>query len=172
VSQATGEKVLIMYNSRNRGRQTVVGPVTKQKYGYRKHGDVFEVYEADMRVRPDLYRAVQVNDVGRPVKPEGNPAVKIRQQNPRTLPDFVRRPPAPPPPPEPIVVESATVVDNPQHLANIEWEKINSNHIKLLADAGVITFDDVNARSEEELLAIKGIGPVVVKELKERARLI
>lgn len=78
MEQATGGKVLVKFNSRSSGRQTVTGPSTKTPYGYRKQGDVFEVFEADMKVRPDLFRPVNP-------PPERMPTVALRSD--RTIPN-------------------------------------------------------------------------------------
>jgi hypothetical protein len=64
MEHATGPKVLIEYTPRTTGRHTVNSHTTNESYGPRKRGDRFEVYRADMAVRPDLFRPV--NEVAKP----------------------------------------------------------------------------------------------------------
>ena len=183
MEQAPGRKVLIIYSSRSAGKTGVRGMATKEFYGNRKQGDQFEVYEADMRMRPDLFR---------PVAPPKPPQIVAKRgeligQNPSVITDknrlaiaakkevdaaSLQAPPAPPPP-EPIVEE--TVKDNvPDQLSarlnTLDWKgtKVNKNHLKLLMSNGITTLNDVGdlgIDGDADLLAIKGIGEGVVNEL-------
>ncbi len=158
----TGNQILVTFSSHSASRRTVVGPATKTNYGYRKHGDKFKVYEADMRVRPDLFVPIEQKPkaIPKPVSPVVKKADKKKAL-----------PPSLPPPPTLIVGESEDIEDELEPaLADLEWDKINDRHLLILFDKDIITIGDVHRMTEEELLAIKGIGPVIAKELKDMGK--
>lgn len=178
MEQATGKKILIIYNSRNTGRQTVTGPVTKQSYGYRKDGDKFEVYEADMRVRPDLFRPVKPLPQAAPVVGVRGHGVRRRQVVQETPDGPQLSAPPPPPPPkkivpmergEEIVHVLTTLPDSKLEwpIEELDWSdtKVNAGHLKLLGDHGILTLADLDKTSEAELLKIKGIGEATVRSV-------
>jgi hypothetical protein len=47
--------ILCTYNHPNIGQHIVIGPATKNRYGYHGGGDVFLVHVLDIKGRPDLY---------------------------------------------------------------------------------------------------------------------
>lgn len=108
MSEAVGKKILISYNSKNTGKHPVRGMSTKKYYGYRRRGDQFEVYESDMRVRPDLYI-----DISSPI-PEstympshrGRPQEAANTLGAKAVAERVQEPPPPP-------VELDTVPNEP-----------------------------------------------------------
>jgi len=192
----TGEKIKIVYSSPSTGKHPVNGMATKTQYGYRKKGDVFFVYEADIRLRPDLFRPVD------PL-PERMPTVGLRGKRSASA---TQRPPAPQPqqqpaapsrPPQsmpspPIEIEgkeeffaappvAGTKVggfvrheDKPPDpgsytIALVNWEgKLNAGQIKNLSEHNINTLRQARAKGEEGLLAIKGVGPAIAKLLLER----
>ncbi len=163
----TGNQILITFNSRSAGRRVVIGPATQTKYGYRKRGDKFKVYEADMRIRPDLFL---------PVKKKPAPASPVVRSSVVNRPErAVKEPVAPPPPPPPKLLDNESELVDEEDLvdpalADMEWDKINDRHLAILFDKGIITIHDVHGTTEEELLALKGIGIVTAKELKDKGR--
>lgn len=98
MSEAVGNKVLISYNSPNTGKHPVRGMSTKKYYGYRRRGDQFEVYESDMRVRPDLFRAIVPISSGPPSMPShrGRPQETANVLGAKAVAEAVQEPPAPP----------------------------------------------------------------------------
>lgn len=163
MTQVPGNQVMIVFNSRSASRRMVIGPATKKNYGYRKHGDTFKVFESDVRVRPDLYRPVGNEKVKASRKPKPVSPVIAKAES-----VSVKAPQPPPPPPPTLLEDEEPVVE--KYLSLIEWDKINDRHIKILMDNKIATIHDVHGTTEEELLAIKGIGPVIAKELKEKGK--
>lgn len=175
MEQATGPKVLIEYTSRSAGKTFVVGYVTKEKYGLRKHGDTFEVYRADMAVRPDLFRPIAQEKpppvVGmRGANAQERLATVARQEVAKAAPPPVKAAPPPPPAPEPIDPD----YQEPQEpdylgmrLSSLDWKgtKVNKNHLKILMSNGITSLGDLENTNEVELMKIKGIGDTVVGEL-------
>lgn len=176
MEQATGQKVLIIYQSRSDGRHTVTGPATKTAYGYRRRGDKFEVYEADMRTRPDLFRPANPAPAPqRIVARRGGREAPVGQPVPATIPAG-----APPPPPTPLgkmypvtaaEVEAAKPVLPDDKLlwplAELDWSgtRVNSGHLGLLAEEGIKRLKDLEKTNEAGLLAINGIGEATVLAL-------
>jgi hypothetical protein len=62
------DMVMARYKHPNRGQHTVVGPVTKIKYGFRAGGDVFLVHKDDVRTQPHLYEEIETKEAAAPVK--------------------------------------------------------------------------------------------------------
>lgn len=158
-----GSQMLIMYNSHSSGRRTAIGPVTKTKYGYRKHGDKFMAFESDIKVRPDLYVPVEPETAGNP----SSPLIRSSEDLPTRT--------APPLPPIPSLLENeyergidTEVTEVP--LSGYEWDHVNKGYLKILSDHNIRYLSDVEDLSEEELLAIKGIGEAVTRELKDKVR--
>lgn len=184
MEQAPGRKVLIIYSSRSAGKTGVRGMATKEFYGNRKQGDQFEVYEADMRMRPDLFRPVAppkppliVAKRGALVDP--NQAAILADKNRLAIAakkevdaaSQLQAPPAPPPP-EPLVVDADIIEDQvpteiTARLNTLDWKgtKVNKNHLKILMSNGVTSLGDLDNTNEVELVKIKGIGDTVVGEL-------
>ncbi len=163
----TGKQVLIMFNSHSAGRRVVSGPATQTQYGYRKHGDKFKVYEADVRVRPDLFL---------PVKKKPAPASPVIRSSVVDRPErAVKEPVALPLPPPPTLLDDESELVDEEDLvdpllADMEWVKINDRHLAILREKNITTIDDIHRTTEEDLLAIKGIGIVTAKELKDKGR--
>ncbi len=153
-----GSQTLVMYNSHSSGRRTAIGPATKTKYGYRKHGDKFMAFESDIKVRPDLFVPIVVDD--------SSPLIRSSEDQPTRI--------APSPPPPPILLESdyefmdMEVTEVP--LSGYEWDHVNKGYLKILNDHNINYLSDVADLPEEELLAIKGIGEAVTRELKNKVR--
>ena len=168
----TGNQILITFNSRSAGRRVVIGPATQTKYGYRKHGDKFKVYEADMRVRPDLFLPVEKKPA--PASPVVRSSVVDRPE--RAVKEPVALP-LPLPPTllddeneevEAVWVDEEVLID--PLLADMEWVKVNDRHLAFLREKNITTIDNIHRTTEEDLLAIKGIGVVTAKELKDKGR--
>ncbi len=187
MSEAQGEKVLISYNSPNRGKHPVRGMRTKEYYGYRRRGDQFMVYESDMRTRPDLF--VAIGPVDKPDKPPSTPSHRGRPQEmanvlgARAVAEAVQAPPAPPSE----MVEVDTVPNEPDPyelpsplemrpetedgmaliLSEIDWSgtKVNKRHLSLLKMSDIKTLGDLIPLTEDNVLAIKGIGEAVTRAL-------
>jgi hypothetical protein len=147
-STSRGTKVLVEYLSRNRGKHFVNGFSTKEQYGYRSGGEVFEVYEADVRARPDLFRPIAgAAPRGVTIKDE-----KLNRRQP-TVPT-----PLPPPAPEPVAEKREKWrMEHLDHMPEL-FPGINARHFNILTSANISTFGDLSAYSKEELMAIKGIG--------------
>jgi len=186
VEQATGKKVLIIYNTRNAGKHMVTGSATKQSYGYRKGGDRFEVYEADMRVRPDLFRPVNPIVQPKRVVAMRSDRADRQQRVARIIEERQGKPPgavpAPPPPPPPEAIDRDEVKhgesvvhvlkkmpDNKMEwpIEELDWSKtkVNAGHIKLLKDNGINKLSDLDNTSQADLLRISGVGPATVRSL-------
>jgi hypothetical protein len=182
MEHATGPKVLIEYTPRTTGRHTVNSHTTNESYGPRKRGDRFEVYRADMAVRPDLFRPV--NEVAKPA-----PVVATRAEQARVTRltkeqanlQVASKTPlsAPPPPPAPVVVSAEVEWDKAPdpldvRLSSLDWKGtgVNKNHVKILMSNGITSLNDLDNTNEAELLGITGIGEKVVSQLyKKRGEL-
>lgn len=179
MEQATGKRIKIVYQSRSTGRHMVTGPATKEDYGYRRRGDVFEIFEADMRVRPDLFR--RVNPVAKPQK-----VVAKRKQARTRTPAPAGQPlaaPAPPPPPKHVNPQARAHPVTPEEfakaasklppervqwpLAELDWSdtRVNQSQIDLLAKNGIRVLADLSKTNEAQLLQISGIGEATVRAL-------
>lgn len=182
VEQKTGNKILIKYDPRSIGRHTVTGPATHESYGYRKKGDTFEVYEADMRVRPDLFKAVKPRNDRAKIVATRAEQVRARRTQIRERKEAqvaAQKAPEPPPAPEPIgdqntgsmeEIELDKIPEGQKRLADLDWSgtRVNQSHIDLLVKDGVTCLDDLSSRNEASLLNINGIGPATVRVLMEK----
>jgi len=178
MTESVGQKILIEYSSKNTGKHPVRGLATKTYYGYRRRGDIFEVYESDARVRPDLFRPANVQPQT-PFRPthRGRPQEAANVLGATAISQAVQKPPAPP---EPVTVEEVQerdpyelpspleMPDDPlaQTLDSFDWERsINKRHLKILADNNIIMLRDLVPLTEDNLLSIKGIGANVTRAL-------
>ena len=191
MTESLGQKVLITYNSPSLGKHPVRGMSTKTYYGYRRRGDQFEVYESDMRVRPDLFRpAAQPPPRTIPTVPSHRGRVQETANvlGARAIAEPVPEPPAPPEdldtePHEPDPYElppplemaevpkdgSATILE--ADLSTIDWGKtINKRHLKLLAENDITCLMDLIPLTEDNVLSIKGIGANVTRALFTKLR--
>lgn len=186
MEQATGKKVRITYNSRNSGRHTVTGSVTKESYGYRRGGEQFDVYEADMRARPDLFRPLNPPPRPQQIVSSRSDQIARKERIAQVTAERQGKPagavPAPPPPPPPLAIEPetkhgeevvavlTTLPDDKREwpIEELDWSKtkVNSGHIKLLRENGVNTLNDVDRLGTAGLLAINGIGPATIRALQ------
>jgi hypothetical protein len=185
MEQATGNKILIVYKSPSVGRTLVTGPSTKEKYGYRKKDDVFEVYEADMKTRPDIFRPVnqpprQERVVGRrgdaaraqALQPRAQPIEKkIEGYTPITP---IAQPLPPPPKAEGHTVKATAPVDSKLDwpLDKLDWSgtRVNTIHLNTLQANGVTSLRSLDNFTEAQLIAIKGIGDATVRALDEKRK--
>lgn len=184
------KKVLVTLNSHSTGKSIVTGPVTKEPYGYRKHGDKFEVYEADMKVRPDLFKPVGQ-------RPKPMPTVGLRSAGAKPKPSLTDMPspdmiiepaqaPTIPPPPvhispqgreypvterefekqESLISDDKTIWP----LDRLDWSgtSMNKGHIALLSKNGVRNLSDLQHTDEATLLQIDGIGPATIRSLYDQ----
>lgn len=182
MEQTAGKKILIIYSSRSSGRHTVTGPATKTAYGYRKQGDKFEVFEADMRVRPDLFRAANPRPVSNKIVARRGGG-KAPAGQPTPMPVKVTTPlaaDAPPPPPikitplgkkDPVtpeeIAEAESVLPDDKllwPLTELDWSgtRVNKGHLKTLADNGIKRLTDLEKTNEAQLVEVDGIGPATV----------
>lgn len=193
MSESQGQKVLISYNSPNRGKHPVRGMRTKEYYGYRRRGDQFEVYESDMKTRPDLF--VAIGPVDKPDKPPSTPSHRGRPQEmanvlgARAVAEAVQALPAPPSE----MVEVDTVPNEPDPyelpsplemvpdetedgmaliLSELDWSgtKVNKRHLSLLKMSDIKTLGDLVPLTEDNVISIKGIGPNITRALFSRLK--
>ncbi len=193
MSESQGQKVLISYNSPNRGKHPVRGMRTKEYYGYRRRGDQFEVYESDMKTRPDLF--VAIGPVDTPDKPPSTPSHRGRPQEmanvlgARAVAEAVQALPAPPSE----MVEVDTVPNEPDPyelpsplemvpdetedgmaliLSELDWSgtKVNKRHLSLLKMSDIKTLGDLVPLTEDNVISIKGIGPNITRALFSRLK--
>ncbi|MGW8177677.1 MAG: hypothetical protein ACWGQW_02615 [bacterium] len=175
MSTQASEEVLIIYNSRSMGRETVVGSVTKKPLGYRKRGDRFLVPRADMLARPDLFRPVNKEDM--PVQEMRRvPRRELRKpaHEPRPAPPqqpVQRTPPQEmPPPPELARKQAPEIGGLDQEIRAIDWGgTLNRSHIKALFQNNVRTLRDAREKGRDGLIGIKGIGEKIADTLLSKA---
>lgn len=184
MEQATGNKVLIVYKSRSIGRTLVTGPATKEKYGYRKRDDVFEVYEADMKTRPDIFRPVNQPPKQEKVVGRRGDAARAKASQPRpsveraiegyTPVTPIAQPLPPPPKAEGHTVKATTPVDSKLDwpLDKLDWSgtRINTIHLNKLQAKGVTSLRSLDNFTEAQLINIKGIGDATVRALDEKRK--
>ena len=190
MSEAVGNKVLISYNAKSISKHPVRGMSTKTYYGYRRRGDQFEVYESDIRVRPDLFRPINTKPEPRSMPSHrGRPQEAANVLGVKAMAEAVQE--APPPPvaisaepnePDPYELPSPLEMSPQEDIefapgtlydTRLEWDlgmfnwegKINKRHIGLLAESDIKTLRDLIPLTEDNVLAIKGIGPSVTRAL-------
>ena len=178
MEQATGPKVLIEYTSRSAGKTFVVGYVTKEKYGLKKHGDTFEVYRADMAVRPDLFRPIATQKpppvVGmRGANAQARLATVAREEVAKAAPPPAKAAPPPPPAPEPIDPDYQEEKEPDylsMRLSSLDWKgtKMNKNHLNILTSNGITSLNSLDDMDRDDLLRISGIGEVIVTALYDK----
>lgn len=181
MEQATGKKVLIVYQHKSTGKHTVTGAVTKTAYGYRKRGDRFEVYEADMKVRPDLYRPVNAKPKPdrvvalRSARARAEEKVRMQRRKAQTTAPPGMPAPEPPPPPKHInpredMIQEPEMTEVP--LSGFDWAgtRVNKGHLAKLSKAGIHKLSDLDETNEAMLLKITGIGPSTVRALYNMQR--
>lgn len=188
MSESKGTKKLISYNSPNTGKHPVRGMATKEFYGYKRRGDQFNVWESDMRVRPDLF--VDISTPA-PKQPRSMPSHRGRPQElanvlgVRATAEAVQEMPAPPTAidtvpnePDPYELPSPLEMAPRESTLNVplntlDWGgEVNKGHLKKLAEQDITTLADLIPLTEDNVLAIKGIGAGVTRalftKLKER----
>lgn len=189
MTQAIGNKILISYNSPSIAKHPVRGMSTKTYYGYRRRGDQFEVYESDMRTRPDLFRPIETKPEprgvpshrGRPQESANVLGVKAMAEAVQELPpppaelDAVPNKPDPYELPPPLEMGPTVNVDQRDSIHNItldlplntlDWDgKINKRHLSILAENDITTLGDLIPLTEDNVLGIKGIGAGVTRAL-------
>lgn len=90
-SRASGVMITVRENSGNVGSHSVIGRVSRIKYGRHKHNDVFEMDEADQRAQPQLY--LQVVSAPAPARMPQRPQVTRPQvARPQVTRPHVSRP--------------------------------------------------------------------------------
>ena len=82
IDQNDENYILIEYMSGNIGQVPVVGADTRQKYGYRSHGERFLVHRFDIERQPDLFIPVILR---KPAEHEAEPEVKAETPAPHYI---------------------------------------------------------------------------------------
>ena len=149
--------VMCLYSHPNKGNHRVVGPITRESYGYRGGGNKFLVHRKDIEAQPQFFV---------PIQDSKNEYSGIMKEQPRVTP----------PPPQ------ATANHPPkEHKNNLQVEEkvINTDSIpsvsnkknqlailpgvtpailKQLNELGIDTVELLAEMSQDELVKIKGIG--------------
>lgn len=162
VNMADDSMIMIKYKHPNRGQHTVVGPVTKIKYGFRAGGDTFLVHKDDIANNDHLYEPI--------ASAEGASAAKAP----------VAAPPAAPPSPIAVEEEVETsappdVVSGPESAApaskavNIvgRLPGVTAPIAEQLDADGIETADQVLELGVNGLMKYKGIGAVKAETIIE-----
>jgi len=152
-----GNMVMAKYLHPNRGQHSVVGGVTKMKYGFRGGGDSFLVHIDDVRANPHLFEEIKTQ------------AAPAKAQAPA--------PASPIAPPEPQVIEEESVpppdvitgAEAPSKEVNIvgRLPGVTAPIAELLAADGIESADQVLALGIDGLMEYKGIGRVKAEGIIE-----
>lgn len=178
----TGPKILISYEHTNYGNHRVVGPATKEYYGYMGGGGKhqFEVYEADVRARPDIFIPVAKRKeqlLAQKEAIERQLAADEQVKSP-TIDAEVSKPE---PPAEsvqvltPAYAEPGSTIDSPsdEYLANLDLPQgVSTRQITALSDANIDTVAEFQAYLDEgnDLTEIPGIADASAKKLSKMVR--
>lgn len=139
--------VLVEYLHQSRGQHLVVGLSTKQRYGYRKNGDVFLIHKDDFAAARNFYR--QVNVVQEPA-PAAVPAPP---------PTPVWKEPEPVAPPEPLSPPPAVAAAVEEQRLDLQLlPGATPNVVSFLTRAGLTSPEKILEAGVEGLIKVKFVG--------------
>jgi len=141
--------IMIVYSSTSDHK--VVGTATKKSYGYRSSGDVFLVHKADAAAQPQHFKELIVES---PPIPETTSV----EPEPISEPEVIEAP-------EPISIQDILIPsdDFRDFVGSIYYNRI----CKFAVDAEISCLSELSAMSYDDLIAVKGIGPVIARKITE-----
>lgn len=137
--------ILVQYNHPNRGQHKVVGGATGKFYGYRGGGARFYAHKQDIAALPNVF-------------------IPVRSEPEPTQPEKVQEP----------ELETAEVMPHEKgdDFSIYKVPGVTGALALQLQEMGVTTYADLVEVSEEQLLALKGIGPSRVKAIRAYVEMV
>lgn len=157
------EYVMVELIDGNVGQHPIIGGFTRNRYGYRQHGDKFLIHRSDLTAHPGKFKEV--------LKATTIPAGVVEEK---------------PPTPEPQPVEGATVkvsyntestadavqepdeTERPFDLQTVPG--ITTTIAQRMEEAGIVTLEQIAALSFDELMAVKGIAEARAEQIQAYVR--
>ena len=164
-NMADENMVLCRYLHPNRGQHTVVGGVTKTKYGFRAGGDTFLVRREDADANPHLFAQIESKEIPAAAKP---PLPSAPPAAPPAAPAAVAEAPAPP---DVVTGEPEAAPDTSVNIVG-RLPGINAPIAEQLAADGIETADQIIALGVDGLQKYKGIGKVKAETILEAIEIL